>query len=49
MRYRVLSDNCTLAKKGGTVDDPEGVNVAALIAGGHLEVVRPVKKTKAAD
>jgi hypothetical protein len=40
-QYKVLSKSCTLGEIGITVTsaDVEGYNVAALIAGGHLEVV----------
>lgn len=47
--YRVLSENCTLGKQGDTVTDDqlEGVNVAALVDGGHLaEVSVRVSKTE---
>ena len=47
--YRVLSENCTLGKQGDTVTDDQldGVNVAALVDGGHLaEVSVRVSKTE---
>jgi hypothetical protein len=39
--YKIISDNTTLGKSGATVsaDDLAGLNVDALIAGGHLEPV----------
>lgn len=39
--YKIISDNTTLGKSGETVsnDDLAGLNVDALIAGGHLEPV----------
>jgi hypothetical protein len=39
--YKVMSENCTLGKKGATIsaDDLDGVNVAALVEGGHLAEV----------
>lgn len=40
-QYKVLSDKCTLGKKGATVsvDEKSGFNVDALIAGGHIAPV----------
>jgi hypothetical protein len=39
--YKVISDNCTLGKQGDNIngDDLEGLNVDALVAGGHLAEV----------
>jgi len=41
--YKVLSENCTLGKQGDTVNGDEleaqGVNVVALLDGGHLSEV----------
>lgn len=39
--YRITSDNTTLGKHGETVtaDNLAGLNVDALIAGGHIEPV----------
>jgi len=39
--YKITSDNTTLGKQGETVaaDDLTGLNVDALIAGGHIEPV----------
>jgi len=39
--YRITSDNTTLGKHGATVnaDALDGLNVDALVAGGHLELV----------
>jgi len=39
--YKILSDNFVLGKQGTNIsgDDLEGLNVAALIEGGHLAEV----------
>lgn len=39
--YKIISDNCTLGKQGATVSEAEldGLNLQALLEGGHLEVV----------
>jgi hypothetical protein len=39
--FKVISDNCTLGKQGATVTEAEleGLNLQALLEGGHLEVV----------
>lgn len=39
--YKVISDNCTLGKQGDNIngDDLEGLNVGALVDGGHLAEV----------
>ena len=39
--YKISSDNTTLGKHGDTVSDADlvGLNVDALVAGGHLEPV----------
>jgi hypothetical protein len=39
--FKVISENCTLAKQGATVTEAEldGLNLQALLEGGHLEVV----------
>ena len=39
--YKISSDDTTPGSKGATVSDNdlEGLNVAALVAGGHLEPV----------
>ena len=39
--YKVMSENCTLGKQGETIsaNDLEGVNVDALLEGGHLAEV----------
>lgn len=39
--FKIVSDNTTLGKPGDTVtsDALEGLNVEALVAGGHLEPV----------
>ena len=52
--YRVLSDNCTLGKQGETisVDALIGINVDALLDGGHLAVANvkiPKQDTKESD
>lgn len=46
--YRIISDNLTLGNSGTTVsdDDLAGLNVAALITGGHLEAVSVKKPDK---
>jgi hypothetical protein len=37
--YKILSDNTTLGKQGATVSDSDlvGLNVDALLSGGHIE------------
>lgn len=47
-QYRIASDRVSIGKKGATVaaEDLEGLNIDALIAGGHLEVVSAPSKTK---
>lgn len=51
--YKIISDKTSLGKSGATVstDDLVGMNVDALIAGGHLEPVSvyAVKKTDKKD
>lgn len=39
--YKIVSDNCTLGKVGATVTESEleGLNLQALLDGGHLEAV----------
>lgn len=39
--YKITSDNTTLGKSGETVNDSDlaGLNVDALVAGGHIEPV----------
>ena len=39
--YKVMSENCILGKQGETIsaDDLDGVNVDALLDGGHLAEV----------
>jgi hypothetical protein len=40
MKYRIQSSNSTLGKQGDMIDEkdvPEGINLGALVAGGHLE------------
>jgi len=46
--YRIISSNTTLGESGTTVsdDDLAGLNVAALISGGHLEAVSVKKPDK---
>ena len=48
--YKVLSNNCTLGKKGATIDSANNTsaNYDALVEGGHLEevkaqAIKPVK------
>lgn len=47
--YKIISDNCTLGKQGSTVTEAEldGLNLQALLEGGHLEPVssKPQKNT----
>jgi len=45
--YKIISENCTLGTQGSNIsgDDLEGVNVDALIEGGHLAEVN-VKVSK---
>lgn len=45
--YKIMSDNCTLGAQGETIsgDNLEGLNVKALVDGGHLAEVN-VKVTK---
>ena len=40
-QYKVLSENCTLGKLNETVsiDEASGLNVEALIDGGHIQAV----------
>ena len=39
--YKVMSDNCSLGAQGSNIsgDDLEGLNVDALVEGGHLAEV----------
>lgn len=51
-QYRIVSERLTVGKKGATVsaDDLAGLNIDALIAGGHLEVaMTPPAKAKPTD
>ena len=50
-QYRITSDRLEAGKKGATVaaDDLAGLNIDALISGGHLEVVSAPAKTKTND
>lgn len=45
-QYRIKSDRLTIGNQGETIseDKLEGLNVEALIAGEHLEVVTSTKK-----
>jgi hypothetical protein len=45
MKYRVLSSRIAGAKSGSVIELPANVNVAALIAAGH---VAPVKRKESA-
>ena len=52
--YRIQSDNCTLGKQGETIsaDDLNGLNVDALLDGGHLAEVNvkiPKQDTKESE
>jgi hypothetical protein len=40
-QFKVLSDKCSLGKKGATVtiDEKSGLNVDALVQGGHIAPV----------
>ena len=46
--YRILSDNCSLGKPNSVIDADalDGVNVQALIDGGHIIEVVLGKSTK---
>jgi len=39
--FRIVSENLTIGKKGDTLSEDalDGLNIEALIAGGHLEAV----------
>ena len=47
--FKVISDNCTVGKQGSTVTEAEldGLNLQALLEGGHLELVssKPQKQS----
>ena len=45
--YKVMTDSCTLAPKGSTVDTEQldGYNVDALISAGHIAEVTAKTKT----
>jgi len=45
--YKIISENCTLGAQGSNIsgDDLEGLNVDALVEGGHLAEVN-VKVSK---
>ena len=49
--YKVLSKNCSLGKVNETVTpaDMSDDNIAALVAGGHLEEVKKETKTETAS
>lgn len=50
MSFRIKSSNMTLGKEGDVLEEkeiPEGINIEALVEGGHLEVV--AIKTKSSD
>lgn len=48
-QFKVLSDKCSLGKKGATVvvEEGSGINVEALVSGGHIApvAVKPIKET----
>jgi hypothetical protein len=46
--FKIISDNTTLGKQGSTinVDALDGLNVDALIEGGHIERVNAIKKSE---
>ena len=52
--YKVRTDRCALGKQGATIsgDDLEGLNIDALVDGGHLAEVNvkvPKQDTKETD
>lgn len=52
--FKVMSNNCSLGKQGETIsaDDLKGLNVAALLDGGHLAEVNvkvPKQEPKESD
>lgn len=53
MNYRIISNNTSLGTSGDTISDNDllGLNVAALVTGGHIEpiVVKPTNKDKDKD
>ena len=48
--YRILSDNTTLGTAGATIADADlaGLNVDALVEGGHIEPIA-AKQSKSKD
>jgi len=50
-QFKVLSDKCSLGKKGATVtiDENSELNVAALVQGGHIAPVAAKPTTKETD
>lgn len=50
-QFKILSDKCSLGKKGSTVtlDEKSGLNVDALIQGGHIAPVAAKPTTKETD
>lgn len=48
-QYRIKSDNTTLGKAGDAVteDQLDGLNVEALLAGDHIELIKTSKTDKA--
>lgn len=46
-QYRIKSDNLTIGKQGDAISDDklDGLNIEALIAGDHLELITTNKKT----
>jgi hypothetical protein len=50
-QYRIASDMLDIGKKGESVDDAllADLNIEALIAGGHLEVITSTSKNKNTD
>ena len=49
--YKIVSDNTTLGKSGDSVDDAalEGLNVDALIQGGHIQPVSQPRRQEKKD
>lgn len=50
-QFKVLSDKCSLGKKGATVtiDENSGLNVDALVQGGHIAPVAAKPTTKESE
>jgi len=50
-QYRIASERLTVGAMGQTVSDEDlaGLNIEALVAGGHLEKITTASKTKTND